>query len=760
MMKTAEMIIEEDIKKVYLGNLNTVEFDLKLPDKGENGSAVTWFSDNELFLRPDGSVTRPCNGIGDRKVSLHAFFEYEGIVREKVYEVHILEEPKKVTILQALPLKRTVKRGTAVSLPGAVVLRADNGHYFSRHVTWEGGSEQTFELCGICRLKGSVKDESVEAVLEVEVQEDFEPEKKDTEPLVYPMEAGKTVLLKDSVFYRAMETAVMYFKSIDADQMLYNFRKAADLDTLGADEMAGWDSQECLLRGHTTGHYMSALALCFRETQDREIREKLCYMVQELAKCQEVFSHKEGFHDGYIGGYPEEQFDLLEQGERYPNIWAPYYTLHKLMAGLLDAYCYAGETQALETARRAGMWVYNRLSRLTKTECEKMWDTYIAGEYGGMNESFAKLYELTQKPEFLETARMFDNDRLFVPMQEKYDVLEGMHVNQHVPQIVGCMELFYVTKEKRYYDTAEFFWEAVTGYHIFANGGAGDHEMFFEPNGMPGHLTRETAEFCVSYNMLKLTKELFKYRPDARYMDYYERTMFNHIAAGGDKEPTGDISYFYPMAPGSKKDARFVNSCCHGTGMESQMKYTEAIYFHSEDTLYINLFLNSQTKWGEKDLEIVQSVEVNPGGIHLRFSGSGECTLKVRCPYWCAGQYSVQINHANAIAKCGSDGYINIQRTKETEDIRIDFVSKLRTETAKDSPGTAVLAYGPYILAALSEKETFLEFELKGIDPETGMHAVLVDEDRLVFRTGEEGLIWKPLPQVGKEKHHVYWKMK
>ena len=760
MMKTAEMIIEEDIKKIYLGNLNTVEFDLKLPSKGENGSVITWVSDNELFLRPDGSVTRPCNGIGDRKVSLHAVFEYEGIVREKIYEVHILEEPKKAAIIEALPLKRTVKKGTAVSLPGAAVLLADNGHYYSRHVTWEGGNEQKFDFSGIRRLKGSVKDESVEAVLEVEVKEGFEPEKKETAPLVYPMEPGKTLLLKDSVFYRAMGTAVTYFKSLDDDQMLYNFRKAADLDTLGAAGMSGWDSQECLLRGHTTGHYMSALALCFRETGDREIRDKLCYVVEELAKCQEVFSHKKGFHDGYIGGYPEEQFDLLEQGERYPNIWAPYYTLHKLLAGFLDAYCYAGKETALEAAIRAGMWVYNRLRRLTKTECEKMWDTYIAGEYGGINESFAKLYELTQKSEFLETARMFDNDRLFVPMEEKYDVLEGMHVNQHVPQIVGCMEMFYVTKEKRYYDAAEFFWEAVTGYHIFANGGAGDNEMFFEPDGVPGHLTRETAEFCVSYNMLKLTKELFKYRPDARYMDYYERTMFNHIAAGGDKEPTGDISYFYPMAPGSKKDARFVNSCCHGTGMESQMKYTEAIYFHSEDTLYINLFLNSQTRWEEKDLEIVQSVETNPGGIHLHFSGSGECSLKVRCPYWCAGEYSVRINHANAIAKCGSDGYINIQRKKETEDIRIDFVSKLRTETAKGSPDTAVLAYGPYILAALSEQETFLEFELRGNDPETGMHAVLVDEDRLVFTTGEEGLIWKPLPEVGKEKHHVYWKMK
>lgn len=761
MTKTAEMIIEEDIKRVYLGNLNTVEFDLNLPEKGENGSIITWESDNELFLRPDGSVTRPYNGIGDRKVNLHAVFEYGGVVREKTYAVHILEEPKKIAIVKALPLKRSVKKGVLASLPGAVVLLADNGHFFSRHVTWEGGNEQKFECCGLFRLNGCVKDEDVTAVLDVEVMEVCEEEKKDTTPLVRPMDSGETTLLEDSVFYRAMKTAVVYFKSINDDQMLYNFRKAAGMDTLGAAEMDGWDSQECLLRGHTTGHYISALSLCFRETKDRKIYEKLCYMVQELAKCQEVFSNKEGFHDGYLGGYSEEQFDLLEQGERYPKIWAPYYTLHKLLAGMLDAYCFAKIQKALEVAEKAGMWVYNRLSRLTKTECEKMWDTYIAGEYGGMNESFARLYELTKRTEYLETARMFDNDRLFVPMQERYDVLEGMHANQHIPQIVGCMEMFYATEEKHYYDVAEFFWESVTKYHIFANGGAGDNEMFFEPDGAHSHMTRETSEFCVSYNLLKLTKELFKYCPDVRYMDYYERTMFNHIAAGGDKEPTGETTYFYPLAPGSEKDPKFVNSCCHGTGMESQMKYTESIYFYTEDTLYINLFLNSKTQWKEKDLKVIQCVEKNPGGIHLHFSGSGECCLKIRRPYWCQGKYSVQINNRNAIAKCGSDGYINIQRTRETEDIRIDFSPELRIEMMKDSHDTAVLAYGPYILAALSEKETFLEFDLKGMGPEMGLSAELLDEERLVFRTGkEEGLIWMPLSQIGKEKHHVYWKMK
>ena len=761
MRKTAEMIIEEDIRKVYLGNLNTVEFDLELPSKGENGSSITWKSDNELFLRPDGGVTRPWNGIGDRKVNLHGLFEYNGVVKEKVYEVHILEEPRKEKIVEVLTLKRTVSRGEKVSLPGAVVLRADNGHFFSRQVTWEGGNEQVFPECKTYCLKGNVREEVIPARLELEVKEGFTEEKMDTSSLVQALDFGETKLLEGSVFYRAMENSLIYLKSIDDDQMLYNFRSAAGLDTLNAPKMTGWDSPKCLLRGHTTGHYLSALAFCWRETKDEEIYAKLCYLVQELEKCQEIFSGRKDFQEGYIGGYSEEQFDLLEQGERYPNIWAPYYTLHKLLAGLLDAYSQAGIEAALETAQKAGMWVYRRLSRLSRAECEKMWDTYIAGEYGGINESFAKLYKLTNEKVFLKTAKMFDNDRLFVPMQEKYDVLEGMHANQHIPQIVGCMEMFRATGEKSYYDTAAYFWEVVTGSHLFANGGTGDNEMFFEPENAAAHLTTETAEFCASYNMLKLTKELFKYRPDVRYMDYYERTMFNHIAAGGDQEPTGDITYFYPMAPGAQKDPKFVNSCCHGTGMESQMKYTESIFFHTKDTLYVNLFLNAQTIWKEKGVSVTLRTGQDPGDIQLYIEGEGEFLLKVRCPYWCGGRYSVRGNSGNAIAKCGADGYINIQRKSAAEKICIQFDCRLRIETTADSPDTAVLAYGPYILAALSDQETFLELKIKEMDPVKEMDARLVDRERLVFQTGKDGaLFWKPLAEIGKEKHHVYWKMK
>lgn len=754
MRKTAEMIIDEDMRKLYLGNLNTVEFNLQLPKEGKQGSRITWFSDNELYLRSDGSVTRPVNGIGNRKVHLRGCFSYQGVEKEKTYEVHILEEESRIEIVEVLSIEREAEKGVLTSLPRVVILKGNNGQFFSRSVEWEGGNEQIFTTCGSVKLRGVVKDEKLPAELTVFIKERVNQEKKDTRPLVTALDNGETHLKKGSAFYDAMCRAVTYFKSVSEDEMLYNFRKAANLDTKGAQAMEGWDSPECLLRGHTTGHYLSALSLCFRETQDEEIEKKIHYIVEEMGRCQKAFESMAGYQEGYIGAYSEEQFDLLEKGVSYPDIWAPYYTLHKIMAGMLDAYCWAGEEEALEIAVKAGMWTYRRLRKLTKNEREKMWDTYIAGEFGGINETLTKLYEITGKEEFLETAKMFDNDRLFVPMEEKKDVLGGMHVNQHVPQIIGSVELFKATGEKRYYDIAEFFWKTVVEAHTYVNGGAGEHEMFFEANAAAENLTTETTEYCVSYNMLKLTKELYRYNPKAFYMDYYERCMFNHIVAGFDDMPTGDTTYFFPLLPGGEKEPKFANSCCHGTGMESQMKYTEAIFFHSNEELYVNLFLNSETVWEEKGVYVEQKVnENNLGFVKMHIEGDGEFILKIRCPYWCNGRYNVLVNNGKVIANCDTDGYISIKRYRTVENVEIQFQCGLRSECASGDENIRAWIYGPYVLAALSDKESFLEMNVRDGGPEK------TEEVGMKFLTkGKEELVWKPLFDVAHEKYHVYWK--
>lgn len=760
----AEQIIQQDIDKIYLGNLNTVEFDLTLPSSGVNGTEITWKSDNNNFLKPNGKVTRPFNGIGDRKVLLTGYFRYQGVEKKKVYEVHILEEPNMIQMTSAFPLMRNVRRGEHFEFPSSVVTKAIDGKYYTRRVEWEGGNSETFEECGIYHKKGRIEKESIEADLVISVTDECEEKIENRRHQTEALENGETKLLPGSVFYEHRERAIAYFKHADLNQLLYNFRAAAGLDTLGAPEMTGWDSPKCMLRGHTTGHFMSALALCWRETKDEEILEKLEYMVHSLGLCQEAFESQEAYHSGYLGGYSEEQFDLLEEGESYPNIWAPYYTLHKILAGLLDCWQYAGSEEALDIAKKAGLWTYDRLSRLNKSRREAMWATYIAGEFGGMNESMAVLYQITNDRRYLECARMFDNDHLLVPMEEKRDVLGGIHANQHIPQIVGCMQLYEATKERRYYEIAEYFWHIVTEHHIYANGGTGENEMFYGPDDIGKRLTQDTAELCASYNMLKLTRQLYRFRPLASYMDYYERAMFNHVAAAFDDETTGESTYFYPLIPSAVRQFRFENSCCHGTGMESQVKYTESIYWKSEDALYINLFLNSSAVWREKGLTVTQQVEETaPGIIRLKIEGKGGAVLKIRRPYWCEGMYSILVNNVNYLAKCDADGYINIKKYWSDDEVQVEFPCAVRAERTKDRKEMAALAYGPYILAAVSGSKEYLELRAQDA-AKAEVTSMTENGQRRLFvniRTDElKDILWIPLNRIKKQKHHVYWKLK
>lgn len=752
MCKTTEMLLDEDIKQTYLGNLNTVEFNLKLPKRGKNGSQITWISENELFLKSDGSVSRPMNGIGDRKVYLRGIFQLKDIQKEKVYEVNVLEEESNVIAEEILPLERMVKKGEKVKLPFAVIIRSDTGRFVSRNVEWEGGNVKKFETCGTLHIRGEVKNEKLQADLTVHVKEHYETERLDRNNVVTFMDHGETQLKPNSAIKNAYERGICYLKNVNDDQMLYNFRVAAGLNTHDAEPMEGWDSPDSLLRGHTTGHYLSALALAYRESKDVCIGKKIKYMVDELALCQEAFSKMIGFHTGYIGAYSEKQFDMLEEGILYPDVWAPYYTMHKIIAGLLDIYYYTFNNKALLIAEKAGEWIYNRLSCLTESQRENMWDTYIAGEFGGMNETLTRLFEITGNEMFLDTARMFDNDKLFVPMEEKKDVLEAMHVNQHIPQIIGCMELFKTTGGKKYYDISEFFWKTVVKSHLYVNGGVGEGEMFFEPHLSEKYITTETTEYCASYNMLKLTKELFQFEPKSFYMDYYERAMFNHIAAGIFHDTSGDISYFYSLIPGAQKDIKFENACCHGTGMESQMKYTEAIYSKGENEFYINLFVNSETYWEEMGLHIEQYIHENtPGNIKIKITGEHECRLKIRCPYWSKGIYKVKVNNGKRIAKCGTDGYIIIDRKCADNEIEIQFFCELQAEYIGEDSNIAALTYGPYVLAAISDQDTYLKYSNieKSIKKEEG--------NELRFMT-DDGMVWIPLADIDREKHHVYWK--
>lgn len=732
--------IEKDIEELYLGNLKTVEFDLDLPKEGANGSTIEWISDHERFLSPEGKVTRPKRGVGDRKVLLHGIFRYGDEAVEKIYEVNILEEPDETKIVEIFPLQRNCGVGKEMNLPQSVVVKTVKGQILSYPVSWESGNRVCFSNAGTYEILGKVGETELSAKLIINVSEVYEEPKKDTKRLVRGFTKGEVKLLPGTVFWENRERDIEYLKSINADQMLYNFRKAAGLDTKQAPAMTGWDSPDGNLRGHTTGHYLSAIALCYRETKDEEVLKKIESMIDGLAECQEAFEGQEGFQEGYIGAYSEQQFDLLEQGAKYPEIWAPYYTLHKILAGLLDCYTYAGNETALQIAMKSGKWVYRRLARLTPEHRASMWNMYIAGEFGGINETMARLYEISGEACYLECAKMFDNDKLFVPMEEKQDALERLHANQHIPQILGSMEIFKATGEKRYYDIARFFWKAVTESHIYVNGGTGESEMFLAPNLIGRKLTKDTTESCATYNMLKLTKELYEFEPKASYMDYYERAVWNHMAGTFDKELTGESTYFFPLNPGGQREFLFENSCCHGTGMESQMKYTEGIYFQDEESIYVNLFVSSELMCEEKSLFIGQTMdEKEPQRTLLCMKGNGsKIKLKIRKPYWCEGEAQVTVNGKSWDTSFDETGYYILSKEWTDDTVEIYFPCKLRTEFTKDCPEVGAFAYGPYVLAVLLEEEEMLTLEEKD-----------VEQKKLV-----------PLCYVDKEKYHTYHKVK
>ncbi|MGE7826980.1 beta-L-arabinofuranosidase domain-containing protein [Paenibacillus sp. NPDC093718] len=753
-----ESIVMKDIESLYLGNLATVEFDLHLPRKGKYGSKITWTSGDSRFLHNDGMVTRPKYGIGKRTVPLRASFQYGGCVKEKVYEVTILEEENNIQVSRIYPTRLKAELGRTFYLPAVAVVETVEGGVISHAVDWELGEERFFEEPGSFMIKGVLKDTTIPVTAEVLVAAKLDREMIDTAPAASSFPAGAVILKDGTAIKAAQDRSLAFLKKVNDDQMLYNFRAAADLDTRGAPEMTGWDSPDCLLRGHTTGHYLSALALCYAATGDEDIKRKAEYVVASLEECQLAFASKPEYHAGFLSGYSEEQFDLLEKFTRYPEIWAPYYTLHKIFAGLLDCYRHLGNSTALAIADKLGDWVYRRLSRLPNRVLKKMWGMYIAGEFGGINESLAELYTVTHKPEHLAAAKLFDNDRLFVPMRAEIDAIGGLHANQHIPQVIGALKIFQATGEKEYYDMARFFWQAVTEAHTYSIGGTGEGEMFRQPGRIGEYLSDKTAETCASYNMLKLTKDLFAYHPAAEYMDYYERAMFNHILASCDHQPTGGSTYFMPLVPGGEKSFDVSgNTCCHGTGLENHMKYSEAVYFYDESTVYVNLFVASALHWKEREVRLTMDVDGHiPGNVTLRVEGTGDFVLKVRRPYWSGPGSRMEINGRQADMAANSAGYVSISRNWQSGDeIQLFFDCRIRLEAAPDRKERVSLAYGPYILAALSEAKNYLRLPLReeslqeSFVKETGPHG-------FAFRYIEDDLLFIPLADVFHERYHVY----
>ena len=748
----AKEIIKKDMEALYLGNLNTVEFNLNLPKKGKHGSDITWKSGHERFLDSEGNVKRPPYGTGDRTISLWAKFSAGGLTEEKEYKVCILEEKPQIVVESIEEPELEAQTGEQVYLPYVAVIHTKEGKTLVHRVNWKEGAKRAYDNVGMFQEEGVLDGLDCPVFCKVTVKEEVQKEKKSTEPLMGYFDHGEAILEEGSRFYTAQEEMQEFLLQMDDDRMLYNFREACGLDVKGAEPMSGWDAPECHLKGHTSGHYLSALAFCYKAGRNETIKEKAYYMIEELGKCQEAFAKMPGIQEGFLSGYTEEQFDKLEEYTPYPEIWAPYYTLHKIFAGLLDCYEFVGIDQALEIAEKLGEWVYRRLSALSREKRLKMWEMYIAGEYGGMYDVMARLYRLTGKEEFLETARYFDNEKLFLPMEKRVDALENFHANQHIPQVIGAMEVFRASGEKRYYDIASYFWNAVTASHTYTIGGTGENEMFHGPDCIGNLLTKHTAESCASYNMMKLTKELYRYRNKKEMIDYYERAMTNHILGGREHGITGETVYFMPLGPGYHKEFLNENSCCHGTGMESHFKYADMVYAHQEEKLYVNLFVKSRLNWEEAGITIRQKTEMEtPESVILEVESQKGIPMYIRIPGWSGEERRIWLDGVEQKGWPEEDGYIQMDVPEGRHEIRCLFPCGFYLEAAPDRPELNTLLYGPYVLAALSGEQDFLELN---IDSQKA--------DEEVRKTGLEfqyrDLIWKPLFDIEEETFQVYWK--
>lgn len=563
-----------------------------------------------------------------------------------------------------------------------------------------------------------------------------------------------SVTLGDSVFTRALEQHLVLYRAYNVDKILAVFRRNAGLSTNGATPPGGWeeygpnpDAQRWgpreytrgqntagaggCLRGHYGGHFLSGISMAYAATGELALLNKVNAIVAGLEECRaalaaQVFDGAPRYsHPGFLSAYGEWQFSALEEFAPYGEIWAPYYTLHKILAGLLDAHALAGSDQALALAEGIGHWVFSRLSNCTPTQLARMWGSYIAGEYGGMNEVLVELYWRSadpQKSEFLDAAKLFTLHTLVDACAAGTDTLNGKHANQHIPQFPGYIKLAAETGDAHYLDATKGFYDMVVPGRVYAHGGTGEGELWGPAGAVAGDIGPRNAESCAAYNMLKVASYLFFNEQNPKYMDYYERTVLNHILGGRrNQESTSgpENLYMFPVHPGARKEYGNGNigTCCGGTGLESHVKYQEGIYFRSADQteLYVNLYIASTLTWDETGLELEQ-VSSYPEGdtstLIVKAAPSRPLSVHLRVPAWSSG-VEIEVNGAAAGVDVEPGSYATIARTWAVGDtITVRIPLSVRVEAAVDRADIQTLMYGPVVLTATSSSSSYLKVSL------------------------------------------------
>jgi DUF1680 family protein len=563
------------------------------------------------------------------------------------------------------------------------------------------------------------------------------------------------VRLLDGPFRHAMELDGAYLLSLDTERLVRNFRVNAGLPSQ-AQPLGGWEAPDCELRGHFVGHYLSACAQMYAATGDARYLEKGQAVVRVLGQCQEKLG------GGYLSAFPETFIDRVEQRRQ---VWAPYYTLHKILAGLEDMYVYGQDEQALAVARKFGDWVVARNSRLSDEQLQAMLQT----EQGGMNEALANLYGLTGEKKYLEMSLRFNHHRVIDPLEAGLDRLTGLHANTQIPKLIGLARQYELTGNTNLEAGARNFWETVVQHRTYVIGGNSDGEMFTATNRL-GQMGPNTTETCNTYNMLKLTRHLFCWEPRAEYADYYERALCNHILASQNPE-SGMMCYYVPLRTGSRKNFNSREHdfwCCTGTGVENHGKYGDSIYFHNQSQLYVNQFIGSELDWKEKGLKVRQESrfpEEEQSRLTTHCSKPVELELKVRHPGWARRGFVVRVNGEKVEA--GEPGsYMAIKREwKDGDRLEIQMPYELREEGFADKPERGAVLDGPLVLGAVIDmKKPHPEIVsaqgswLGELRPVANRIATFEGPVfRIPGQEKAENLTLEPFYQIYRRHYEVYW---
>ena len=580
------------------------------------------------------------------------------------------------------------------------------------------------------------------------------------------------VRLLDGPFKDAMEVNRRWLLTLPNDRLLHSFRLTAGLPS-SAEPLGGWERPDCELRGHFAGgHFLSACALAFASTGDDEVKAKAEAVVAELAKCQEANKN------GYLSAYPAEEFDRLREIRR---VWAPFYTYHKIMAGLLDTYLYCGNGQALDMAEKMAGWVGAWHQSISDEHMQRILQT----EFGGMEEALANLYAVTGRHEFLAMAGRFEKRMFFDPLAEHRDELKGIHANTHIPQVIGAARRYELTGEPRYRDIAEYFWDEVTTERAYCTGGTSNGEYWnTDPGKLASELGEYTEECCCAYNMMKLTRHIFGWTADPRAMDYYERTLFNHRL--GTQDAKGMKSYFLPLGSGYWK---YYNSawdsfwCCTGTGAEEFAKFADTIYFHDDRGVTVNLFIPSELDWAEKGIRIRQETkfpEEQKTTLVVHSARPVQFALNVRIPYWVARGGEVKINGEALPAFSSPSSYLTLERAwKDGDRVEITLPMNLHVHPMPDDPTLEAMMFGPLVLAGklgdsgLSDAAPYPGYDTAPHGEPIPVPAIARNPKQptgwlepsknqvLTFTTAgqNENVQLVPLSRLSGERYAVYWKL-